>query len=102
VADGLATGAVGTEDLAEEGPQGDGRGPQGRSEAAEADVVIAEALLDLLGVEAARQRQGVAGQEGRAGVFELESVGCDRGEWHGSLPCFIGKQGSGQGRLPAA
>jgi hypothetical protein len=89
VTDGLATGAIGAEHLAEKGPQGQQRRPQGGGPLAKGDLLFGEALLDLLRVEEVGQRQSIAIEERRAGVVALESLGWNRREWHGSPPCFI-------------
>src|SRR5205814_864379 len=100
VADRLTTGAVVTEDLAEESPQAQGGAPQGAGEVAKGDPVLGEALLELFGVEDVGQRQGVAVQERPAGVVALESLGWNPGEWHGSPPCLVFKQGRSARKAP--
>ena len=56
MADGVATGVVGTEGLEEPGPQGEGGGPEGVGQVSKGDLGLGEALLDLSGVQDVRQR----------------------------------------------
>jgi hypothetical protein len=87
VADGLAAGTVGTEDVAEERPQSDSGGPQGAAEAAKADRVLGEPLLGLLGLKLSGSGKVSPQRKGAQAFVNWKAWGGIGENDMGSLPC---------------
>ena len=73
--------------LGQEGPQRQGRSPEGPGSLAEGHFVVGEGLFDVVGAEDVGEREALSVEKRGEGIMEWRIARSGSRKGHGSLPC---------------